>query len=52
MVMFILLMVLSMLKPQDGAMVSVLLSIFPLGMVLPQVLFVVGKQEAQISSYP
>jgi len=50
MVMFIPLMVLSMLKPRDGAMVSVLLSIFPLGLVLPQVMLVVGKKEAQISS--
>jgi hypothetical protein len=44
--------VLSLLKPEDGAMVSVLLLIFATGLLLPQVLFVVGKKKAIISTNP
>jgi magnesium-transporting ATPase (P-type) len=43
--MFAPLMVLSMLKPEDGAMASVLLLIYATGLLLAQVLFVVGKKE-------
>jgi hypothetical protein len=43
--MFAPLMVLSMLKPEDGAMASVLLLIYATGLLLPQVLFAVGKRE-------
>ncbi|MFZ0533924.1 MAG: hypothetical protein WAM09_12155 [Anaerolineales bacterium] len=50
--MFAPLIVLSLLKLEDGAMVSVLLLIFATGLLLPQVLFVVGKKKAIISTNP
>lgn len=43
--MFAPLMVLSMLKPEDGAMASVLLLIYATGLLLPQVLFIVRKRR-------
>ena len=43
--MFAPLMVLSMLKPEDGAMAPVLLLIYATGLLLPQVLFVIRKRE-------
>jgi hypothetical protein len=43
--MFAPLVVLSMLKPEDGAMASVLLLIYATGLLLPQILFVVSKKE-------
>ncbi len=48
--MFAPLMVLSMMKPEDGAMASVLLLIYAMGLLLPQILFVVGKQEIPLAS--
>jgi hypothetical protein len=50
--MFAPLLVLSMLKPEDGAMASVLLLIYATGLLLPQVLFVVRRKEALISTNP
>jgi hypothetical protein len=41
---------LSILKPVDGAMASVLLLIYAMGLLLPQILFVVGRQEETIPS--
>jgi hypothetical protein len=46
--MFAPLMVLSMLKPQDGAMASVMLLIYSMGLILPQFLFVVRKPEIPV----
>jgi hypothetical protein len=46
--MFAPMIVLALLKPEDGAMVSVLLMILLIGVILPQVLIVTGKREAQI----
>jgi len=50
--MFAPLFVLSMLKPEDGAMASVLLLIFATGLLLPQVLYVVGNKEISVPSDP
>ena len=43
--MFAPLLVLSMLKPVDGAMASVLLLIYAMGLLMPQVLFIVRRYE-------
>ena len=43
--MFAPLIVLSMLKPVDGAMASVLLSIYAMGLLMPQILFIVRRYE-------
>jgi hypothetical protein len=48
--MFVPLIVLSILKPVDGAMASVLLLIYAMGLLIPQILFVVGRHETVISS--
>jgi hypothetical protein len=48
--MFVPLIVLSILKPVDGAMASVLLLIYAMGLLMPQILFVVGRHETVISS--
>ena len=50
--MFAPLMVLSMLKPQDGAMASVMLLIYAMGLLLPQFLFVVRRQEIPYLTSP
>jgi Peptidase family M28 len=42
--------VLLILKPEDGAKAPVLLLIYTTALLLPQVLFVLGKKEAQILS--
>jgi Peptidase family M28 len=50
--MFAPLMVLSMLKPQDGAMASNMLLIYSMGLLLPQFLFVVRRQETPLPTAP
>jgi hypothetical protein len=48
--MFVPLIVLSLLKPVDGAMASVLLLIYAMGLLMPQILFMVGRLETEIST--
>jgi len=43
--MFVPLIVLSLLKPVDGAMASVLLLIYAMGLLMPQILFIVRRYE-------
>jgi hypothetical protein len=50
--MFAPLMVLSILKPQDGAMASNMLLIYSMGLLLPQFLFVVRRQETPFPTDP
>ena len=48
--MFVPLMVLSLLKPVDGAMASVLLLIYAMGLLMPQILFIVRRYEKPLPS--
>ena len=48
--MFAPLLVLSMLKPVDGAMASVLLLIYAMGLLMPQILFIVQRYEKPLPS--
>jgi hypothetical protein len=48
--MFAPLVVLSMLKPVDGAMASALLVIYAMGLLIPQILFVTGRQEIPLQA--
>jgi hypothetical protein len=48
--MFAPLMVLSMLKPVDGAMASVLLLIYAMGLLMPQILLMLGRHETATST--
>jgi hypothetical protein len=50
--MFTPMIVLSMIKPEDGAMVSVLLLIYAMGLLLPQVMLIFGKMEEPVLSKP
>lgn len=50
--MFAPLIVLSMLKPVDGAMASVLLLIYAMGLLLPQILLITGKQGLPAATHP
>ena len=48
--MFAPLLVLSMLKPVDGAMASVLLLIYAMGLLMPQILFIVRRSKKPLPS--
>jgi hypothetical protein len=44
--------VLSMLKPIDGALTPVLLVIYALGLLIPQILFITGRQDISMTVNP
>jgi hypothetical protein len=50
--MFAPLVVLSIIKPEDGAMATVLLVVYAKALLLPQVMLVVGKREIIASTNP